>query len=179
MGRCLRFPLMLCVGLILASANPLWAAEDDYKTYPIFVGSAAIDPGSYHFTKFAVDPEKLSNPTVFGHLSASGGTGDDVEILVLTASDLENWKREHDTHPLYSSGRVIQADLNVPIKEAGTYYLVISNAFSVVTAKTAKGNIVLRTDVDDSGLGWLVILALAVGGFFFWRSRKKKAAKSA
>jgi hypothetical protein len=79
-----------------------------------------------------------------GHFAATGGTGNDIEVYLLTADDLVNWQNGHTVHTLYNSGRVTQETLNVVLaNDAGKYCLVFNNKFSFLTPKAVQADIAL------------------------------------
>jgi hypothetical protein len=89
-------------------------------------------------------PADASYVTLQGHFAATGGSGNDVEVYMLPEDGFTNWENRHSATPLYSSGRVTQDTLNVALPpDAGTYYLVFSNKFSLVTPKAVQTNITL------------------------------------
>jgi hypothetical protein len=89
-------------------------------------------------------PADASYVTLQGHFAATGGSGNDVEVYMLPEDGFTNWENIHSATPLYSSGRVTQDTLNVALPpDAGTYYLVFSNKFSLVTPKAVQTNITL------------------------------------
>jgi len=157
-------------------------------------GSIAVEASHAKSFTFHVDQSEMSNPMLVGHLQASGGTGNDIEVLVLSESDYQNWANDHKVTPLYNSGRVTAADLNVSLPATGNYRLVLSNSFSVMTPKTVEGRVSLSwtpaivanaAATGVVGMGLLVILGLlaipgVIAGVIVWAimSRKKKAAPS-
>jgi len=63
---------------------------------------------------------------------------------VLTEDGLTNCQNGHSATPLYNSGRVTQDSVNIALpSDAGTYYLVFSNKFSLLTPKAVQTNITL------------------------------------
>ena len=68
-------------------------------------------------------------------MMASGGTFNDVKILVLNDIDFTNWKNFHDIEGIYQSDKVTKAQIKAQIEESGSYHLVISNRFSEFSSK--------------------------------------------
>jgi hypothetical protein len=181
--------VVVTLGAALATA----AAADEAK---ILSGSVAVQAASYQAYTITVDAERMRNAAITGHVQASGGTGNDIIVAVLSESDYLNWKNGHANHPLYNSGQVTAADVYAPVAASGTYYLLISNVFSAFTPKTVDGTLSLTwtpppplaafpagattpgTDVP-SFLAILVLLAVAgFGGLVAWfiLARRQKAA---
>jgi hypothetical protein len=79
-----------------------------------------------------------------GHFAATGGTGNDIEVYLLTADDLVNWQNGHTVHTPYNSGRATQETVNVTLpNDAGKYCLVFNNKFSFLTPKAVQADIAL------------------------------------
>jgi hypothetical protein len=82
------------------------------------------------------------NANLKGHFSATGGFNNDIEAFVMTEDDYVNWQNGHTVKTLYSSGRVTQESVNIPLpSDAGTYYLVFSNKFSLLIPKAVGANV--------------------------------------
>src|SRR5579862_7775865 len=82
-----------------------------------------------------------------GHFSASGGSGNDIEVLLFTnQDDLTNWQNGHAARCLYRSGRATVGTLDVPLVAAGTYVLVFDNRFSFFSSKPITTNLKLEYD---------------------------------
>jgi hypothetical protein len=89
-------------------------------------------------------PSGAYNVNIKGHFSATGGTGDDIIALVLTADDFVNWQNGHTFHTLYNSGQVSQETVNVKLPDdAGKYYFVFNNKFSLLTPKAVQVNLTM------------------------------------
>jgi len=86
-------------------------------------------------------PDGSSNVKLQGHFAATGGTGNDVEVYFLTGDEFANWNNGHRVQTIYNSGRVTQDSPNVDVPaNAGTYYLVFNNKFSLLTPKAVEAN---------------------------------------
>jgi hypothetical protein len=108
----------------------------DEKAFTVDAGAAV------HFTVEAT--AGAFNVNLKGHFAATGGTGNDIEVYVLTEDDLLNWQNGHTVHTLYNSGRVTQETVNVALPtDAGKYCLVFNNTFSFLTPKAVQTDIAL------------------------------------
>ena len=58
--------------------------------------------------------------------------------MVLEENNFLNWKTNHQAQAYWQSGQVAATNIGVRLSGPATYYLVISNVFSPVTAKTVK-----------------------------------------
>jgi hypothetical protein len=66
----------------------------------------------------------------------------DVECYILDEIQYENFRNGHSTPTYYNSGRVTVQRLNVML-QAGQYYLVFNNGYSLITPKAVSVNISL------------------------------------
>jgi hypothetical protein len=79
---------------------------------------------------------------VVGKFEATGGSGNDIAVVITDTDNFENWKNGHQARVNYQSGKITVGNINTNLGP-GTYYLAFSNAFSALTAKTVTSNIVL------------------------------------
>jgi hypothetical protein len=136
----------IILGLAVASSTlvaPLFVRADDAdsKSLDILNGSTVVQANNSTSWTVTADMSLMDAPTIVGHLIASGGTGNDIQVLVLTKSDYVNWKNGHTVRPLYNSGQVTAADVRVRLSESGTYCVILSNLFSAFTPKTVEGTL--------------------------------------
>lgn len=96
---------------------------------------------NYHFTV----PAGAFGVTMKGHFAASGGSGNDIEVVVLSEDEYVNWQNGHPTKALYNSGKVTQDSITLTLpSDATTYYVVFSNKFSLLTPKAVEANVDLN-----------------------------------
>ena len=69
---------------------------------------------------------------------ASGGSGNDIRVLLFNPTNYLNWKNGHESFVMYQSGVVTAADMSVPITQPGQYFLVLDNKFSAFTEKAVS-----------------------------------------
>jgi len=115
------------------------------QLHRVTIGTGALTvPASngVHFTLSV--PEGATNVKVKGHFTATGGSGNDIEVYLLSEDQFTNWNNGHPTPTFYNSGRVTVGDLDITLpNNAGTYYLVFANQFSLLSPKAVEENIVL------------------------------------
>lgn len=121
------------------SNEPLPKPQPQLQTQAIIESAFTVPASGYHYVKFAA-PTGAMNVKLQGHFSATGGTGNDVEVWAVTEDGFTNWKNGHATNTFYNSGRVTQDTLNVSLPGGGTYYLVFSNKFSLLSPKAVQAN---------------------------------------
>lgn len=111
------------------------------STLPIGQGSFTIEPSQDSPTYFSIyDAGDLTK--IIGRFKARGGSGNDVEVLLLTKEGYENWANGHSCQQccFYQSGRVTTGHLDVSLP-TGDYVLVFSNKFSVFSSKIVDSDI--------------------------------------
>jgi hypothetical protein len=129
-----------------ASVAQQQAAQSLPRLQTQSTGSVAftVNAGSSHYYKFTV-PASAFNVTLKGHFAATGGTGNDIEVVVVSEDQYVNWQNGHETKAFYNSGRVTQDTPNVSLpSDATTYYLVFNNKFSFLTPKAVQANMDLN-----------------------------------
>jgi hypothetical protein len=120
-------------------------AQGPYQIEPIVNGSFIVEPRSYKPFKVTVAPGSV-NPRVEGTFTASGANND-IEVMLLEASQFQNWEKRSKFTVAYQSGRVTSDKLAIPLPaQEGTYYVVFSNRFSLISNKAVVADIVLHCD---------------------------------
>jgi hypothetical protein len=106
-----------------------------------FNKSITIPALNFFYVPFTV-PAGSSNVRMQGHFVATGGSGNDVEVFLLNADAFTNWRNGHKANAIYSSGKVTQDSPNAGLpSDAGTYYLVFNNRFSLIAPKAVEANL--------------------------------------
>jgi hypothetical protein len=125
-----------------ASRNPgaqqLQRLAKQQHTENISDSTLAVNATGFSSFKLVVPPG-ASNVHLQGSFGANGGFGNDIEVYVLSEQDFINWDNGHASKTLYNSGKVTVGTLDVVLPDnAGTYYLVFSNKFSLLTRKGVR-----------------------------------------
>lgn len=119
-------------------------------TQPIVNTAFTVNASSGLYYKFLV-PQGAYNVTVDGRLSATGGSGNDIEAYLLNEDEFVNWQNGHSTSTYFSSGRVTQGSINAQLPSgAGTYYVVFNNKFSLLTPKAVQASVLLHYTTPPS-----------------------------
>lgn len=106
--------------------------------------STTPKPLTYLSFKFAV-PQFATQVSVDGHFGPSGGTGNDVEVFLFAEDSFANFQNGHQSPAHYSSLRATQGTINATLPSgAGTYYLVFSNKFSIISSKNVQVAVMLH-----------------------------------
>lgn len=104
---------------------------------PVFdTPSLHLPPGEHFDTAFVVaDPRPC---TFLGHVQGIDGGRRDVEVYLFDEDGHLNWHNGLEPVALYESGRTSSTSIEVPLREKGTFHLLISNRWSVLTSKTVQ-----------------------------------------
>lgn len=94
--------------------------------------------------RFVVD-ENMQNPEITGKVSVEDGR--DIEILVVDDQGLQEFYDNSFGRRIPNQYRVrVSGTMNVmiPIKQPGTYYLILSNRHAILFTKTVKADLALE-----------------------------------
>jgi len=98
----------------------------------------AINALGYYYYKLDAPPG-ATNVTLQGNFTASGGSGNDIEAYVMSEADFVNWQNGHAAKTYYNSGKVTVGNITVNLPaDAGTYYLMFNNKFSLLSSKSVR-----------------------------------------
>ena len=113
------------------------------RTMPITNGAITVRAAGYLYYKFSV-PASATNVFVDGHFSATGGTGNDIEVVIVNEDNFANFQNHHDAQTYYNSGKATQNSIQAVLPAGGTYYLVFNNGFSLLTPKAVAADATLH-----------------------------------
>lgn len=137
----LMFVLFLIVALRSAmneNASSLDQLVKHQHTTTIDKPDLTVGSTGYNYFKLEV-PAGATSVRLDGNFTASGGTGNDVEAYVLPESDFVNWQNRHAARSYYNSGKVTVGNFSINLPaDAGTYYLVFDNRFSLFSKKEVE-----------------------------------------
>lgn len=95
-----------------------------------------LPPGEHFDTAFAVsDPRPC---TFRARVQGVEGGNRDVEVYLLDDDGNSNWHSGIKPAALYESGRTSASTIEVPLEEKGRFHLLLSNRYSLMTAKTVR-----------------------------------------
>jgi hypothetical protein len=100
-------------------------------------GLVTVAAGYYQYYQFTV-PTAATSASVNGMFTASGGSGNDIIVLVFDQTNYVNWQNGHQATPYYNSGQVTTGTVSASLPSSGTYYLVYSNTFSTTSSKSVQ-----------------------------------------
>jgi hypothetical protein len=156
----MRHPLLhafLLIGM-LAVAGCYGGSKDlDYPakspttynlTETVVSGAFIVEPRTFKPFKITLTPG-MSNARVEGSFTASGARND-IEVTLLNELQYANWQSRQKFDAAYVSGRVTSAKIAITLPAGpGTYYMVFSNRFSIISNKAVTADVQLVYDRDN------------------------------
>lgn len=154
--------LCIAIGTVIVKTNSTAAANDEWpsslppkpslstaprvryvsENEPIASGQVVVPHGGQVSYKITVTPE-MGVGVVSGSFTASGGSGNDVDGIIATEDDYTNWINGHQARAFWSTpGKATTGSFNVRLSP-GTYYLALSNKFSMRSDKYVALNATL------------------------------------
>lgn len=113
-------------------SGPLTLAAGEIKRIPVVV------------------KDDMSKVRIVGRFAASGGTRDDIEVLVFASrDDFTNWQSGNEARVIFQTGRKKVGDIDVSLKNAGTYDLVFSNKHAVLLLRNIDATVKLEYDTRE------------------------------
>jgi hypothetical protein len=133
--------IVVVVGAVIAGALLLAVftptSLTTQRSANIVNGLITVQPSQYNYYPLTI-PAGASSVVVSGSFTASGGSGNDIEVLVMDQTNYVNWSNSHQANAYYDSGQVTTGTISANLPGGGTYYLVYSNAFSSVSSKNVQ-----------------------------------------
>lgn len=124
------------------SSNTVATQEHKINGSTLISKTFVVGARQYYSVKFSI-PTELGSARAVGHFSASGGTGNDIAVFITGEEGLTNFKNGHSPMVAYQSGRVTVGNIDIPL-QAGDYYIVFSNTFSLVSNKAVTADVNLK-----------------------------------
>jgi hypothetical protein len=117
-------------------------------TAKIIDGNIELAPTQIKWVTFSV-PEGALKAVVIGQFHAFGGTGNDVDVVIASADEFENWKNGHQAMTFYSSGKTTNGKIMASGLSPGNQYILgFSNKFSIASRKQVEVKAVLGYQVS-------------------------------
>ncbi len=114
------------------------------KTYNLVNGVITVGPNDYYHVQFIIDTDSMLNVKVEGTFRASGGSGNDIEVMILDDMAYTNWINGHTVSAIYFSGKLTTSNIDAEIVSSGKYHLVFSNEFSIISSKDVSTKVDLN-----------------------------------
>jgi len=151
--------ILVLVGLLISRLNSPTVNQPSAKqvastpilvpmSTKLFTGQTVVKAGGYVTNKFTVEPG-MQNFRVVGQFNASGGTGNDIQVVLADEDEFQNWINGHQTNVFYSTEKITTGKLDVDNLAPGRYVLALSNTFSTFTDKYVFAEIEARWTVQQ------------------------------
>ena len=114
-------------------------------TQNIVNGLLTINCEEWQAFKISV-PQDAKNIHVQGSFLASGGSGNDIMVAIMTEENFLNFQNGHTVNVFYNSGQLTVNNFDVALPFEGNYYIVYSNLFSSFSAKRVQTTVNLIYD---------------------------------
>jgi hypothetical protein len=110
------------------------------QQYSVAATSFAVPPNYYQ--SFTINiPDNVPAGHVFGRFQAT--SGDNIQVHIMDADALENFRHRNQFLTYYSSGKVTVGNINVNLRP-GQYFLVFENFYSVISNKVVRADVMLE-----------------------------------
>lgn len=100
-----------------------------------------VRAGGYVYKNFTIGKGRTAR--VVGDFTASGGSGDDIEVSITDERGFANFKNNHSYDVWYNSEKTTSGAINLSLAE-GKYVIIFSNTYSIMTPKAITSNIILE-----------------------------------
>jgi hypothetical protein len=80
---------------------------------------------------------------VYGFFRASGGRGNDIEVVIASPIEFQNWINGHQAQVFFAPGKATDGRINVENLPPGDYILAFSNKFSALSRKQVTAVVTL------------------------------------
>jgi hypothetical protein len=97
-------------------------------------GNFVVQPLRYGTVQFSV-PGGATQVKVKGFFRASGGTGNDIQVVIASPVEFQNWIDGRQAQVFYATGKVTGGAINVENLPPGDYTLAFNNKFSALSRK--------------------------------------------
>ena len=116
--------------------NTLSSSTAQHSTN-IVNGLITVQPGGYNDYPMTI-PSGVTSAVLTGTFTASGGSGNDIDVFVVDQTNFVNWQNGHQANAYYRSGQVTTGTISASLPAGATYYLVYSNTFSSASSKNVQ-----------------------------------------
>ena len=104
-------------------------------------GNLEVASGTYRYINFSV-PAGAIRARVSGSFHAFGGSGNDIQVVIASPPEFENWINGHQAQVYYSTDKVTNGTID-RLLPPGDYTLAFDNRFSAFSRKEVTGEITL------------------------------------
>jgi hypothetical protein len=88
-----------------------------------------------------IDTSTMLEAAVTGWFRASGGSENDIALVIATEYEFENLVHGHEARVLFATDSITAGEFHVSITQSGAYVLALNNRFSIFMPRTFIANI--------------------------------------
>lgn len=103
----------------------------------------SVQADAHYYNQFSL-PATAIDVKVTGQFIASGGSGNDIIVMIMSDTDYMNWLNGHAYSTYYNSGKVTAGNIDMSLPSGKSYYLVFDNSFSTISNKNVDADIELH-----------------------------------
>jgi hypothetical protein len=131
-----------CGGLRYGTESAPPVPQVLHLTEAIVTGAFIVEPRTFKPFRISLGPG-MTNARLEGTFTASGARND-IEVTLLNESQFVNWQNRRQFEAAYASGRVTSGTISVSLPQGpGTYFVVFSNRFSLISNKAVVADVQL------------------------------------
>jgi hypothetical protein len=135
---------VLVIGVVYSRmGRPSTASASTSRQILQIADTSSLDIGAGQYVTFPFTVNSSKFCTVSGHVLGLAGGNKDVEVILFDADGFTNFQNHNTAHTLFNGGKATATTIAARLSGPGTYRLVISNAFSVITGKTVQARATL------------------------------------
>jgi len=129
---------MVTIALLICQCAVI-SPSQSVPQMPVFICKGTFNVPAASFTYF---PFQIAGPvTVAGNFQASGGSGNDIEIVIGPRNDVLNALNGHGGTVSYTSGKMTAGNILLQLSDPGEYLLALNNNFSALSNKSVWANV--------------------------------------
>lgn len=106
---------------------------------PTFICQGTFQVPAANYVYFAF--QTPGPVTIAGNFQASGGSGNDIEVVIGSRDDVLNALNGHGGNVSYTSGKLTSGKILLSLSQPCDCILALNNRFSVVSAKSVWANV--------------------------------------
>jgi hypothetical protein len=115
------------------------------KKINIVHGMLTVPDSNIQWYEFTI-PANAKESMVEGSYTATGGSGNDIEVLLMEEKDFINWKNGHEC-TVYYQAKLTTDRFKAKLPANRRYCVVFSNRFSAFTSKIVETEVNLSFEV--------------------------------
>jgi hypothetical protein len=112
-------------------------------TQKLITGDSVVNANHMRVWTINVSPYMIT-PQLSGSFHASGGAGNDIQVVIAEQAEYENWANGHPANLSYQSDRTTNGTFSIPLKPGKKYAIAFDNRFSSYDEKVVTAEVRLH-----------------------------------